>query len=234
MGKKITIEYISEFLATSGSKLLSDTYVNAREHLDVVCGNGHTTKRTWNNIKSGYGCAVCAGNIKYDNESVREHLLTKNLIMLDTYKSKHEPINVYCSTCKNTFYISYNNFTFGNRSCPHCFYKTQGLKSTFEMDVKNWLESVSPYQLSFNDVSVLVNPTTKRRLELDVLIPKRGKAIEIQGYYHYSNTARTNERDLLKVQLCNDCGIDLEYISQPLWDTDYGRDKEKCKILKWL
>lgn len=65
-----------------------------------------------------------------------------------------------------------------------------------------------------HDRSLLINPTTKRKLELDFYLPELKMGIEVQSKYHFYAAQR--KRDAIKRRLCQSKGIELFLIFAPI------------------
>jgi len=56
-----TIDYIRNFINSTGYTLLSDTYKNSNTKLSVRCDKGHEYKVTFGNFGQGWRCPICNG-----------------------------------------------------------------------------------------------------------------------------------------------------------------------------
>lgn len=232
---KHSYEYVKEFMGKEGFTLLSDTYNGARDKLLVRCEHGHEYSVKFNNFKSGNRCPECAfkSNKPYEHEYVRLKFLESDFIMLDQYTNTHKPIKVYCRKCEKIFMISFHNFDFFKRGCPHCHFKAQSKRSKFESSCMDWLLTFVPESImDVNCIDMIVNPETGRKLELDIFFPSMNKALELQGTYHFKRTHATTKRDQLKRDLCEARGIDLKYIAH--FDFDDNREAVKEFVVRWL
>ncbi len=59
MSKKLKIENIRELVESKGAKLLTETYKDNHQKLDVVCSNGHLYHPTAKSLMRGGGCSIC-------------------------------------------------------------------------------------------------------------------------------------------------------------------------------
>lgn len=84
--RKLTYEFVKEYIESFGYKLLSDTYINTNSHLLVMCNKGHTYKVSFHNFKAGYRCPVCNGSKGED--MVGKVLKTMNLEHFAQYRFK--------------------------------------------------------------------------------------------------------------------------------------------------
>jgi len=227
--RKYNREEMIEKLDKHGYDLLSDDYINSKINMKLYCRKGdHIVNRNWNNINSGFDCPRCIGNYKKEFNDIKELFFKEDVILLEKeYINSHKIMLCYCLQCKNEFTISVANWLRGRR-CAHCFMKEQGKDSVFEVEVRNWIESIFDKELmSYNDISQIKNPETNRSLELDIFIGSMNKAIEIQGYYHKEK--RTRVRDKLKRDLCIIKGIDLLEIWQDDWQDNKTNTKNMIK-----
>ena len=56
MAKKLSFEYVKNFIESENYKLISEEYVNNRTHLDIKCPDGHIYKVKFNVFQSGSRC----------------------------------------------------------------------------------------------------------------------------------------------------------------------------------
>ena len=116
-----TYNYVKNYIeSVDGYELLSDKYLNTETPLEIRCPNGHISKPTFGNFKSGHRCKYCSGNVKLDIVSV------KNLIESEGYKLlSNEYVNARSKLCiqcpkdhiyKTRYYQWYNL----KQRCPYC------------------------------------------------------------------------------------------------------------------
>jgi len=61
--QQITIEIAKALAVSKHGECLSDTYVNAKSHLEWRCAKGHSWSASYDNIFHGKWCPNCAGRI---------------------------------------------------------------------------------------------------------------------------------------------------------------------------
>ena len=62
MSKKLTLEFIKSEIESEGFMLLSESYENARQKLQLRCPFGHKYRPVcWNNWQQGSRCTICSG-----------------------------------------------------------------------------------------------------------------------------------------------------------------------------
>lgn len=98
----------------------------------------------------------------------------------------------------------------------------------FEQEIKNFIKSINKdIEIVSNTKDILINPNTNCRLELDIYLPDYNLAIECMGNYshNYDLFPEKEERDKLKIILCNEKNIELIQI----WEYDWNNNKENIK-----
>lgn len=70
------------------------------------------------------------------------------------------------------------------------------------------------FKIVSHDRTKLINPITRRKLELDFYLPEHNIGIEVQSKYH--KFYKQKVRDWIKYSLCKDQKIHLIYIYAPI------------------
>ena len=154
--KKITYEYVKNFIESEGYHLLSDSYINSKEKLLVKCQNNHTYKVRFNSFKSGRRCIKCfhqnskkrkQPKIVSNQKKKLSYQIVKNFIesegyqlLSDTYINNRTKLLLKCPI-GHEYEATFNSFQYGNR-CSICNGKH---KHSYDY-VKNFIESQG-YQL---------------------------------------------------------------------------------------
>jgi len=134
--KKLTYDYIKKEIENSGYSLLSNTYVNAHNHLSIKCDKGHEYKVTWNNFQNGRRCPICDGGKTSDAEReiqffVAEHVdnvicndrtqilnkLTGNYLELDVWMPDQNKAIEYNGTYWHSFKNTVERDKFKKEQC---------------------------------------------------------------------------------------------------------------------
>ena len=97
---KWTIEKIKVWIEEhhTGGSLLSTTYKNKTDKLELLCGKGHKWFTSWGNIiYDNTWCPVCAGNIQPNITDLQAFAASKNgkLITLQ-YKTARQSLEWEC------------------------------------------------------------------------------------------------------------------------------------------
>ena len=219
-GAMLHIEDIKKELALDGYTVNSDKYITGSK-IKYTCNNGHEGSISMGNWRNGKRCAICYGNFKKSIEYIRPYFEAEGYnIVSGEYSNAHTKLLIKCDK-GHVYKSSWHNWQSGKR-CPICPSK----QSKFEKEVRSYINDITDHKYITNDRTVLVNPITARRFELDLYFPNLRKAIECNGsYWHSSN--KVILRDKIKKEQCVHNNIDLLVITDIQWSTD----KEHTKTL---
>jgi len=112
-----------------------------------------------------------------------------------------------CKRCGTEFEQIWNAIQQGYQ-CPTCFPRFQGDSKT-EREIREFVEGFG-LDVKARDRN-LISP-----LELDIVIPSRKLAIEVNGVYYHSE-ATDKDYHLKKTKLCEQCGYQLIHIFEDEW-----------------
>jgi GNAT superfamily N-acetyltransferase len=204
--KKYTLEEISDILRKEGYVLLSKTYRNAHQKLEVICPNGHKILVVMNAFLSrSTRCGQCSKNHEYPPNFVKDFVEKEGYLLQSDYDPK-ERLKLLCP--KGHFYhtSTFYNFKKGRR-CPDCSEKGT---SKPEKDLSSLLYDLGvPATLNSYDV---IPP-----FEIDVYCPSQGLAIEYSGLYWHSEDKKDRGYHRNKQKMCNEKGIRLITIFEDEW-----------------
>ena len=211
--QKLYYEYVKQYIESEGYILLSDTYINAREHLLLMCPNGHEYSVSFCNFtsKSKRRCKQCSDDkLRLTYEHVKQFIENENYTLLsDTYSNSRVKLLIRCGE-GHEYNTTFNRFQSGKR-CPMCSEKT----SKGERDMSLFIESLG-IPIVKNDRTQIINPSTGYNLELDVWIPSINKAIEYNGTYWHSLPSKVIY-DKIKSDKCKELGINLLIVNEDSW-----------------
>jgi len=214
-----TYEHVRGVFKLKGYDLLSDNYVNDRTPLDVRCPNGHLYKVDLNNFRSGLTCTECSNTKRHTYERVKEYIESFGYRLISTeYRHILSKLTIECDNNHN-YNASFDSFKHGKR-CPKC---RSNMFSKKEKELLSYIKSICSYNIIENDRTIVTNPKTGRKLELDIWIPDKLLAIEFNGsFWHSSEYSKF--KDKVKIQKCKEANIKLLVIEEDAW----MKNKEKC------
>ena len=140
MAKKLTYEYVKNFIEQNDYCLLSNSYKNSRSFLTVKCPNNHTYNVRFNDFKQGSRCPHCkkltlSALNRHPYEHVKNFIEQNGYSLLSTsYKNSNSLLTVQCPN-NHTYKVRFNDFKQKSR-CPICY----GNKKLDYDHVKNFIE----------------------------------------------------------------------------------------------
>lgn len=201
-------------------------YINNKTKVCVSCPEHGEFYSRPNDLLSGYGCQLCAGNILKSNDQFIQECQKVHNNKYDyskcNYTGAANKVLIICHVLdKNEhehgeFYQSARNHLNG-AGCPRC---NSGNKSQMEENIGLQLSDMCikiERQKTFSWLKY------KKNLYLDFFLPDYNIAIEVQGEQHYLPIKRfggmadyivRKNRDEIKKQLCNEHGIEIIYITK--------------------
>jgi hypothetical protein len=148
MSKKLTYEYVKNYIEQFGYKLISIEYLNAHQLLEIECDKEHRYFAKFNNFKSGKRCPECAklnrgNNRRLSFEFIKSDIESNGILKLlsDNYKNNTTLLTIRCLH-GHEFNIRYCDLKRNHIQCPICR-KEQIAKDyafTYE-EVKTYIES---------------------------------------------------------------------------------------------
>lgn len=220
-------------------KVLSQEYINAHSPLDVMCLKcGRVWVSCFNYLYAGSnGCLDCS--IKENAEKQRtpidvifsemeelSNILNFEWINKNQYTNTHSDLVVECKKCK--YKRTTNLFTLRKlHRCPKCVAREKA--SQPEKYIQQYIKDRYPnLNMNTNDRTVIINPYTKRYLELDIYLPEINLAIEFNGTYWHSDEVMIYTRGIhsinhreLKTSLCEAKGIKLLHIEEEDYNNNW-------------
>lgn len=120
----LSYEYVKSYIEKAGHQLLSTTYSNNREKMDLKCPEGHIYRTSYGKFQQGHRCKICS-NIKNKSkdrlslEFVKDTIEKEGYKLLSEYENNYTKIKMECPK-KHMFEITFGNFQQGRR-CQECF-----------------------------------------------------------------------------------------------------------------
>jgi len=135
MCKKLTYEYVKNFINSTGYTLLSDTYSNNSTKLLVKCDKGHEYNVKFNVFEQGSRCPVCSNRVKYTYEYVKNYIENEGYTLLsDSYINNKTKLSVRCDK-GHEYNVTFHTLLAGQR-CAYCYGNN---KKTID-EVKSYIE----------------------------------------------------------------------------------------------
>jgi len=171
-------------------------------------------------------CPSC-NNMKRDdfnNLTYKERLekINSKIIPLEEYKGRRVKIKHKCTECGFEWLTAPNNPLSGE-GCPKCSNKIT--QSKFELDLINMIKKESNLKVIEKDRTVL------KGQELDIYIPEKNIAFEIDGLYWHCDDYKNKDYHINKTKACKEKGIRLIHIFD---DENYKIVESKVKHLLGL
>ena len=156
--KKLTYEFVKDYIEKEGYKLLSKEYLGAKQKLLVKCPNENHKpyEVTWGRFQHGQRCPYCNTDNKKNNiDDIRDYAKEEGYRLISNeYKNNSQKLEFVCPKGHTTF-ISWNNFKKGRR-CSECYC----YKKLTNNDVDNYLG-----QFGYKRNSEYINANTKIEIE---------------------------------------------------------------------
>lgn len=119
VAKRLSIEEITPFFESASEKLVSNTYINSREKLEIICKDGHTYFMCWNDWQQKHRCPICAGLKKPSLVKIKEAFEKEDYTLLSTeYINSTTKLEYICPN-GHKHGIIWKHWRYGHR-CPEC------------------------------------------------------------------------------------------------------------------
>lgn len=219
--KRLSYEYVKEYIENFGYKLLSKEYKNNKTELEIQCNDcGNIFHMRFNNFKDGkHRCECKSKPLVLTYEYVKNYIESCGYKLLSKeYKNNATYLLVWCGNPNHKPYkVKFNNFKDCNSRCPECNTTSKGEEKIKEILIK--------YNIKFNQQYLFNDCRNIRPLPFDFYLPQYNITIEYDGRQHYKlDCFNMNLLDLMnlkyndnkKTQYCNNNNIKL--IRIPYWD----------------
>lgn len=144
--KRTPIQDVRDYIASQGDVLKSTIYVNERDPLTVQCGKClHDYTVTFINFKHHGGRCSCQYEREYHTfETVSEYIEKRgDKLKSLTYHTIHDPLNIECGKCANTFSMTYHYYYDQNRRCS-CYTQNANTQTSTSSNSSNSSNSSTP------------------------------------------------------------------------------------------
>lgn len=220
--KSHDFEYVKNFISNLDYKLLSDSYLNQNEKLDIECDKGHIFKTTFKSIKNDHRCPICQRKLQGElqrtpYEDVKTYVESYGYKLLSTeYVDNYLKITTICPK-GHRYDARFGNFKTGYR-CSICN------QSSGSSEVRRILEKLN---INFKQEYKFKDCKFKSYLPFDFYLPDHNILIEFDGGQHYKIVdhfggfdafVELKIRDTIKNIYCEKNNIKL--IRIPYWEFD--------------
>jgi len=135
MIKRLTYDYVKNFIKERGGVLLSKEYVNSQKKLIVRCKKGHIWNPMFNSIQQGSWCFECGGvKRKTINDAKGLAKQKGGMCLSRLYKNANSKLVWKCKN-NHTWKTNYNSVQQGGW-CPYCAGKNKTIKDARGLALK--------------------------------------------------------------------------------------------------
>jgi uncharacterized protein YkuJ len=123
---KHTYEYVKNYIEKIGYSLLSTSYVNNSEKLQLKCNSGHEYSQSFSDYVSGHRCKTCAyenlGRIsKKDIKEVKNTFEKEGYKLISNYYNNSKEKLVLECPKNHKIEMTFDDFHNGGNRCIHCY-----------------------------------------------------------------------------------------------------------------
>lgn len=178
-GRRKTTESFKKevFLINPNIDIIGD-YVDTKTKIKCACIiDGYKWDALPNSLLRGYGCPMCAGTNKKDQNEYVElvNVLNSNIEVVGEYINAKTPILHRCKICNNYWTATPHNILRGT-GCPVCN------ESHGERTVRNYLTDMC---ISFKEQHTFHDCKNIKVLPFDFYLPQYNMCIEYDGIQHF-------------------------------------------------
>lgn len=140
--KRLNYNEVKNYIESFNYILLSNSYKNAKEKLNLSCPKGHTYQVNYDCFKRGQRCAQCRGGIRYDLNRVRKMFVEAGLIPLFTeYINQNQHLEYMC--LKHNDIVQSKTLTsfYAHPRCRLCGIE---MSIRYGEEVHNWKGGITP------------------------------------------------------------------------------------------
>ncbi len=179
--KPHTHNYVKSYIKDRGDILVSETYINSKEKLQIKCGRcNHLFNMDFTHYQRGRRCSLCgvasAQKIRrHDQDYIKAKISYFGDTLLDEYYNHKTKMTVKCGACSNIYKITYNDYRRGSRCL--CYTMSRG-----ERYITNYLNHRN---IEFSAQKKFENCKNCRKLPFDFYVEKYNLLIEFDGIQHF-------------------------------------------------
>ena len=237
MPKKLTYEYVKDFINEKGYELISKEYNNSKELLDMQCGTcNEVYKQSFDRFKIGY----CHPNCENPDK-----------IPFNGYKRPVVLQPVVCLLCKNNFQPKHSIQKLCSIKCKRLYEQTEQYKKrAVQYGQKGGkISAKSQSRRSKNEIyfaelcrqyyDITTNEQYFDGWDADIIIHSEKIAILWNGAWHYKQISKTQSlkqvlaRDKIKLDIINKYGY-TPYIIKDMGKYNKGFVEQEFEIFRMM
>ena len=234
--RKPSFEEISLVFEREGYRLISKTYKNCDQKLDIMCPVGHFYSIDFYHFfNRKQRCAECSGHKKHNIDYVRSIVEKDGYSLLSTeYENSDTNLDLICPK-GHPYSPVFRSFSHNGSRCPIC--GLHGI-SKAELELFNVIKNIYPNARKKRDGKVKIEGKSHiKGFEIDIFIPELNIGIEYDGDYYHSyeymradpDKSRWSDEEVLNYHGLKDDwfatkGIQILHIKESEWIAD----KEDC------
>jgi hypothetical protein len=187
MPKKLSYDYVKEYILNKGDELISKEYINSTTLLDIKCNKCDTLyKQTYRRITLGFLHAYCGTGLPFGG-----------------YKTPFTLAPIICIMCNKEFQPKYSKRKLCSRTCQRLFeknpeYKYGAIKNgekggKVSVTVQSRRSKNEQYfsELCAKEYNITMNEPYFDGWDADVIIHSEKVAILWNGVWHYNQISKT-------------------------------------------
>ena len=210
--KKLTYEYVKQYIESVNYKLLSKVYNNSDSNLKVQCDNNHSQYYvSFTTFKHGHRCAVCANKKKLTYEYVKHYIekVEGYKLLSNDYTGIHDKnLLIQCDKKHQCYLVSFDHFK-NDRRCPFCAVK----RSKISQELFKHIHEQIPIDLDvyyYDSKHEYRVETNRSHRMLDFYIPSLNKCIEFNGEY-WHGFPDSEAKDYIREQEIKEVLPDIDF-----------------------
>jgi len=124
MGKRLTYEFVKEYIENERYKLLSKEYKSSESKLKVRCLKGHIREISFHSFQKGRRCPICSDS-RHTYEYVKAFIENEGYTLVSKeYINSHTKLKVQCDK-GHKYEVDFSRFSHRNHRCLICSGKSK-------------------------------------------------------------------------------------------------------------
>ncbi|NBO99418.1 MAG: hypothetical protein EBU90_04725 [Proteobacteria bacterium] len=229
---RFTFDHVKKTIEQHGDTLLSTTYKNYRQPLEIVCHKcKYTYKQTFQCIQKGFWCTEDCKRNNYANkkasfgyksytvDDVNAYISDQgDTLISNEYKNRKEKLEIKCGKCNKHFYMCFRSYKCDNQRCPSCQVKKRTLSDN---EFRHYVEERG---------DVLLSEYTNSRSKVTIFCTACSQEYSILGnQYRQGGGCRVCAFNQQKLTY-EEAQKRIETYGDTLLSTDYTNTKTPLKI----